>query len=488
MNRREFNKTILTFGGLTFAAPWMAISTASPGAFDVSYIWHPSLEDALDYMESVGQILGPGVRRKLRIVKGTSGNYGIIYDCNAAAWKEALRIARDHSNKLEQEGFDSATVIEDTGYDELYNIVYGKGPNLDAHKRNYGTVAKRLGADVKQRLVIERTPDGEYAVVYKRYGDRASGVEILKAHNKALSGTSVRASIIRENNNDIVYGRSSFLHESLEGTKPPVQKADRWVSDLEDKVEHYIRSARRQGLVASDEATSWSVYDFTSGTKLVTINEDVPRQCASMVKPFVALAFFHSVVHRRFVYGPKSRRLMERMIQHSSNSATNQMIDLVGGPRTVDRILNDNYPRIFRQTRIIEGIPIGGRTYLNKASAHDYSRFLYALWHNRLPYSDELKRLMALPNRDRLYDSVPCIPTGTLVYHKTGTTARLCGDFGILAPKDHRGKRYPYTVVGIIEKRRRASSLSRWIGSRANIIRRVSAIVYDEVARKYSLA
>jgi beta-lactamase class A len=491
MNRREFNKAILAFGGLTLAAPWLSVSRASPGRYDVSYIWHPSLEDALDYMESVGGILGPTVRRKLRIVKGQSGNYGIIYDCNADAWKEASRCARAHSEQLETEGFDAATVIEDAGYDELYNIVYGKGPNLTEHKKNYATVAQRLGSDIKQRLVIEKMPDGEYALVYKRYGDKASSIGVLKRHNRLLNGTRVRASIIRENNNDIVYGHSSFLHESLESVRepePPQQKADKWESNLEEKIEDYVKSARRAGRISSDEATSWSVYDFTSGTKLVTINEDVPRQCASMVKPFVALAFFHSVKHRRFVYGPKSRGLMERMIQHSSNSATNRLIDLIGGPSAVNKILHDVYPRVFRQTRIIERIPMGGRTYLNKASAHDYSRFLYALWSNRFPHSGEIRRLMALPNRDRLYDGVPCIPTGTLVYHKTGTTSRLCGDFGILAPKNSSGERHPYTLVAIIEKRRRASSLSRWIGSRGNVIRHVSSLVYDEMKRRYNLA
>ena len=35
---------------------------------------------------------------------------------------------------------------------------------------------------------------------------------------------------------------------------------------------------------------------------------------------------------------------------------------------------------------------------------------------------------------------------------KTGSTARVCGDMGILNVKGPDGKWYPYTVIGIIEK------------------------------------
>jgi beta-lactamase class A len=257
--------------------------------------------------------------------------------------------------------------------------------------------------------------------------------------------------------------------------------------DLEQRIEEYIRQARKDGLIDYDEATSWSVYDFTGRAKLVSVNEDIPRDCASMMKPFVALAFFHKAEDGYLTYDRSRKSLMEQMIQHSSNRATNTLMDLVGGPAAVDRILHGNYPSIFRQTKILEKIPRGGQTYMNEASAQDYCRFLRAVWRDRLPYSSEIRRLMALPNRSRLCDGVPNIPPGTLVYHKTGTTARLCGDFGLLVPKDLWGKHYPYTLVAIIEKRARTSNLSRWITTRGDVIRKVSAIVYDEMRGRYGL-
>lgn len=270
--------------------------------------------------------------------------------------------------------------------------------------------------------------------------------------------------------------------------RPRLSEAGMPCEELEAKIAEYIRRARQQGLIDYDEATSWSVYDLTSKAKLVSINEDIPRDCASMVKPFVALAFFHKAECGCLTYDRSRKNLMEQMIQHSSNRATNTLMDLLGGPAAVDRILHEVYAGIFRQTKILEAIPPGGQTYMNEASAQDYCRFLRAIWRDRLPYSSEIRRLMALPNHSRLCDGVPNIPSGTLVYHKTGTTARLCGDFGLLVPKDLLGNSYPYTLVAIIEKRARTTNLSRWIANRGNIIRKVSAIVYDEMRSRYNLA
>jgi beta-lactamase class A len=259
------------------------------------------------------------------------------------------------------------------------------------------------------------------------------------------------------------------------------------VRDIEAAVEDYIKQLRRSGRLHHDERTGWSVYDFTSGEKLVSINEDVEFQAASLVKPFIALAFFHRVKQGKLIYGPKSRRHMERMIHRSNNRSTNWVMRQVGGPAAVERILKRNYPGIFKDTRIVEYIPAGGRTYRNKASAHDYSRFLYALWRGDLPRSEEIKRLMALPGSDRLLTDVEKIPRGTQVYNKTGSTSRLCGDMGILIVKDQDGKRYPYTLIGIIEKQAAAKNYTTWIRSRADVIRNVSEIVYQGIAQQHAL-
>lgn len=265
----------------------------------------------------------------------------------------------------------------------------------------------------------------------------------------------------------------------------PAQAA--YMHPLEQKIESYIKGLRRKGIMTGQEKTSWSVYDFKAGKKLVTINEDTPRQAASLIKPLIALAFFHKVKQGRISYSNTAKWHMEAMIQHSNNESTNWVMKQVGGPKNVNAILTHYYSGKLQDTAVKEYIPSGGRTYLNKASAHDYSRFLYALWNNQLPYSQEIRRLMALPNRDRVYDDVPEIPKGTNIYDKTGSTAMLCGQMAIVSALSRNGKRYPYTFIAIIERTKRTNNYATWISSRADIVRNVSGIVYTEMKKYYNL-
>ena len=276
---------------------------------------------------------------------------------------------------------------------------------------------------------------------------------------------------------------------------PEIAEAGHRGGSLQHQVNDLVQRLRRQGLISSSERTSWSVYDFNTKKKLVAINEDVPRQAASMIRPFVALAYFYQVSGSgRVRYTNDVRRIMERMIRKSSNTATNQLIDLVSrnrsghGPSDVQAILESKASEIFKQTRIVEKIPAGGRTYRNQASAHDYSRFLYALWYDRLPYSRELRRLMGLPNHDRITRRVSSIPESVRVYDKTGSTARLCGDMGIIEAVDRRGRRVPYTFIGIIERPTSTRHYSTWITNRSNAIRKVSTLVYLEMKDRHRLA
>ncbi len=263
---------------------------------------------------------------------------------------------------------------------------------------------------------------------------------------------------------------------------------------LEYRVESLVKKMRRQGIIRPEERTSWSVYDFTADKKLVSINEDVPRQTASMIKPFVAQAYFFLAKHyRRVRYTAEIRRVMERMIRWSSNTATNYLIDQISrktwdrGPQDVERVLKKYAPGVFQQIRIVEKIPPGGRTYHNLASAHDYSRFLYALWYDQLPYAGELRQLMALPNRNRITDGVHAIPASVHVYDKTGSTARLCGNMGIVAAPGRHGGIYPYTFIAIIERPTRAKYYRAWLKRRSNAIRQVSQLVYLDMKSRHQL-
>ncbi|RKT45168.1 beta-lactamase class A [Thiocapsa rosea] len=281
----------------------------------------------------------------------------------------------------------------------------------------------------------------------------------------------------------------------LVGGVPGLAEAASNRSSLQRQVVEMVTSMRRQGLLQPNEKTSWSVYDFTARKKVVSINEGVPRQAASMIKPLVAQAYFFQMDGNRSQvrYTDEVRTTMERMLQRSSNPDTNKIMDLVSehqsrrGPPDVELVLKQRAPAIFQETRIVERIPTTGQTYRNQASAHDYSRFLISVWEGRMPNSKELLRMMALPGGDRLSKGVAGLPPAAKVYNKTGSTAMLCGDMGVIEIPDQRGRNHAYTVVGIIERPSRAENYGAWIRSRGDIIRRVSNLIYQDMKNNYRL-
>ncbi len=498
------------------AGPGMAGSKK----YDLAYIWASNIESVLDYKDELAGILGDKVGKRLKVV-GRGKLYGVIYDIDASA-KTAARQAARQADVLRKAGFEEARAIEDRGYHGLYNVSYGLGPNLAALKTLYTKLYGYLGKEVGKNLFIEKKPLGKYVLVYRRRGDRKSTLAVARRHARLLRSKKIRTTITPENSNEVVYGESSLIDASG-GRDKAVKAAKAKVPDkpaaavcaitkqpiapaaakavkkvrktaavtavdtaFERDIERFIKKLRRKGHIRGDEKTSWMVYDLKNDTSLVDINGNVPFQAASMIKPFVALAFFHKVKHGRLRYGPKSRRMMEAMIQRSSNTATNWIMRQAGGPARCERILRRHYSSIFKNTVIREYIPRSGRTYRNSALPADYIRFLRALWKNKLPYGREIRRVMALPGRDRIYSGT-AIPQGTLVYNKTGSTAHLCGDMGILAPKTPRGRRYPYAIVGIIERRSRPSNYGRWMLSRSNVIRNVSTLVYKEIKKQHRL-
>lgn len=280
----------------------------------------------------------------------------------------------------------------------------------------------------------------------------------------------------------------AFLFPCLFAGVGFLKAADEVANDLGHQIERYIKSLRADGKIRPSERTAWVVYDLTTETKLASINEDAHLQAASMIKPYLALAFFHRVQAGQLVYGAKSRRNMELMIQKSDNDSTNWVMAQTGGPAATARLLEANYPDLCRRMRLVEYIPKGGRTYRNLGSAADYARFLIRLWKRDLPHAEEMLRLMALPGIDRLYTRARRVPEGTQVFNKTGSTAMCCGEMGILVAEGPDGRDYPYLLVGIIESRvRNGATYTRWISSRANVIREVSNLTYLAIKERHDL-
>ncbi|MCG9126880.1 serine hydrolase [Candidatus Poribacteria bacterium] len=277
---------------------------------------------------------------------------------------------------------------------------------------------------------------------------------------------------------------------SLSGITTASASKDKSIdSPLEQKIEDFVKQYRRQNKLTNTDKTSFVVYDLHRNNKLVSINENTPRMAASLIKNFVMLVYFHEVKQGRLKHTDTNKRHLTNMIKVSSNTSTNYFINLIGSPYKVNRILKDNYP-YFTQTRIVERIPVTGRTYKNTTSAKDLNKFYVELWNNKLPFSDKMKWYFKLPNGDYIYKRTS-IPSSVKVYNKTGTVYGLIGDSGILVLRDPKGNPRPYVFTGMIEDktktnyRRRRISFGAWVGNRANILRRVSERVYDYIDNSY---
>ena len=260
-------------------------------------------------------------------------------------------------------------------------------------------------------------------------------------------------------------------------------------SPLEANFESYIKSRRSRRILASTDRTSFVVYDISKGKKIVSINEDRQMMAASLIKNFVMLAYFHEVKHGRQRHTAQNKGHLRAMIRWSSNPSTNYFIRLLGGPARVDRILRGNYP-YFRQTRIVEYIPYGGRTYKNMTSARDLSTFFLKLWQGKLPHSDKMKWYFKLKNGDYIFKQT-YIPASVTVYNKTGTVYGLVGDGGVLVLRDPQGRARPYIFIGLMEdrtktnRRNRWESFSNWKNRRAYILRRLSEQAYKYIYEKH---
>jgi beta-lactamase class A len=302
----------------------------------------------------------------------------------------------------------------------------------------------------------------------------------------ALAATSARA-----------YGPQCELSDSwragFEGAEPIATKLPPPVPQevqgppLDEAIGAFIKKMRRQGLLSRDERTAWSVYDISRDVELAGINQDDPMQTASLIKPFIALAYFDAVADGRKTYTPETRRKMERMIRDSDNGTADWFLKELGGPAAVQKSLKKKYPAMLQGLSLVEFIPKSGRTFRNKASVHDYTRFLHELWADALPSSAEIKRVMQLPKRNRLMRGAKEVPDDTVLYDKTGSTSRLCGDMGILVAHGKDGREYPYILVGVIEKSGQARHYMSWIHRRGDLIREVSNMAYKAIAARYGL-
>lgn len=510
-----------------------AVAVAAPTKrYDLLYTWETSVQRVLSYQSKLGRVSGLPNSSQLQVV-GMGRGYGLVHPARTSLAR-AKAIAARQEPGLRRAGLKDPQTVAANGYQSLYHVRYARGSNLQQLSRDRGRIGSKLGKQVADRLVIEKLDARTHAIVYRCWANKNTAQQLaakhrtlLRAHKltPAVVAAAVRPAVsdasglatvakpaLRQDRDKAqaavavppstaaraegsVKARSPVATQvhvagvrAGQGQKalPVVQEATvvpATTAGLNGDLQSFLRNQQAKGRLARNDSTALVAYDLTSNTYLASHNAQRSFQAASMIKPFVALAFFHQVDKGKLKYTEKHRQMMVRMIQHSDNEATNWFMRQVGGPARCQALLKQAYGPLVRRVNICEYIPPGGKTYRNSAQPTDYIAYLKALWQHQLPHSEEMLRVMALPGRDRIYWGTQ-LPKGTRVYNKTGTTAHLCGDMGIIVPP---GKRQaPYIIVGIVQRPSKPKDFKHWMVSGGNVIRDFSTLVYREMQDRYN--
>lgn len=512
---------LLHYGAGSLIQLWSPSLFAASDVLYIIYSRGKQLDDILEYRDTLIERLPEKTAHKLQIVFTAQDTYGLVLPVtgkNKSA--RAQRYLKSHQRVFEEK-FEIISSVEPSAH-----LLYGTFKNILVAHRAFKKAAAKLSSDLSKDLVLERSDSGELQLILKKYISIASAKK-LAASAKTKISTQPPA-ITFDQMQLVEYDLAALELEQMlpksqipsrppQVSKPNLSDVQRIIpqgilpasriapslsprpyprlvphnrTHLRNRVNALVQKLRKSHAVAKDESTSWYVYTLHDDRTWVSINGGHSRQTASMIKPFVGLAYFDHIREKGLRHSEEAQSHLLYMIAYSSNSATNWFIRKLGGPQAVNRLLTSKYKDIFRETSIVETIPQNGRTYRNRASAMDYVRFCRALWHNELPGSPELLRAMGLSRSNRLLRHADSIPNQTHLMNKTGSTARLIGDFGILVAKNTRGRRVPYVMVGVIEKKDRVGETQayrNWLKARATVIGQASNVVYSYLKGKYRL-
>ena len=184
---------------------------AKKDSYDIIYLLTKDLDRVLDYKAELETVFDEKVVKKLKVV-GRGDEYALLYDGNDSA-RTVARTLIEHAELLNKAGFDEPYATKEQNFQSLYNVSYGMGPNLEPLKKKYEQIYGCLGEDVKNSLFIEKTDYGNYTLIYRRRGDKASTTAIAQKHARILRAKKIKTTLTPENNNLVVYGESSLIND-----------------------------------------------------------------------------------------------------------------------------------------------------------------------------------------------------------------------------------------------------------------------------------
>jgi beta-lactamase class A len=222
--------------------------------------------------------------------------------------------------------------------------------------------------------------------------------------------------------------------------QPAAAASSPGLSSLEQQLSYLVAGKSADvGIAALDLSTGESI----------SIKGNTPFPMASTVKVGVAALYLAQVDHGRrslddTINGQSARSLMQRMLIHSDNHATDILLQDLGGPRALHDWLQDNGVTGLRVDRNIADLLSAKRDLWDRRDSSTPQAMVELL---RRIYKAEL---IKPESRNYLLDLMSqcqtgknrmkaLLPSGTLVEHKTGTLTGLADDVGFITlPDGHR--------------------------------------------------
>ena len=228
------------------------------------------------------------------------------------------------------------------------------------------------------------------------------------------------------------------------------------MQELKKQINDYLTQHQNNG-------EDWSVYVQMVGDKKTYVNiHSHSQQAASLIKLFVMGAIYDNYDKVTAAYGKDvvDQNLTE-MITISSNDAWTNLVNMLGNDDYAqgDQIVT-NWAKIhgYIDTSTCDDL---GENY---TSVKDAAHVIYDIYHQKLPYSNEM--LALLKQQTRTTKIPASIPDGIVTGNKTGELDDTENDVAIIYGKDHT---YILSVM--------ATNLSSTENAQ-QMIRDISTIVY----------
>jgi beta-lactamase class A len=206
-------------------------------------------------------------------------------------------------------------------------------------------------------------------------------------------------------------------------------------SEPEETIEQAIESPFSEAeLLLHAGDVYYRVFCFNNGT-LYSNGESSAMPAASVIKVFI-MQYVYSLAEQGelsvddYIGGQRIRRLIERMIQHSDNTATNVLIDYFGMEAFNQYFLEQGFKDTILQRRMLD-FDARNRGFDNLSSTRDAMEFLRRLYNNRsmYPYIEMLEIMRGQEIRTKIH---LFLPPNTVVASKTGELNDVENDIGLV--------------------------------------------------------